>query len=230
MKTGLPALCVVVPVLGRPANVRPLVESWLRGKQPGRLVFVVEQTDIDERVALEQVRGVHGVDIVEVVDAHTWPEKVCVAAEVVNAEWYLFAADDVTFQPGWWQATQTLRDMPRVGVIGTNDMANPRVMAGDHTTHPMMSRQYIDLCGTIDQPGRPVHDGYRHWYVDDELVWTAKLRGAWAYCPEAVVAHHHPYFDATVPWDETYTRGEQNAEADRKLFCSRAPMFGVECG
>lgn len=193
-------------------------------------MFVVEVADYAERIALEQVASFHKVDVVEVVDAHTWPEKVCVATEVTDAEWYLFAADDVTFTPGWWQATKQLRKVRRVGVIGTNDMANPRVLAGEHTTHPLMRRTYIERYGTVDEPGKPVHDGYQHWYVDDELVWTAKMRNAWAFCEGAKVVHHHPYFDETVRWDATYQAGEANAEKDRKLFCARAPMFGVECG
>lgn len=208
----------------------PLFVSWNASRAPGRLVFVVEVDDYEERIALEGVGSFHNVTVLEVVDAHTWPEKVCVATEVVQADWYLFAADDIEFVPGWWQATQTLRDMPRVGVIGTNDMANPRVLAGEHTTHPLMRRAYIEQWGTVDEPGKPVHDGYRHWYVDDELVWTAKMRGAWAYCADAVIAHHHPYFDPSVAMDATYRHGEANAEHDRKLFCSRARMFGVECG
>ena len=55
-------------------------------------------------------------------------------------------------------------------------------------------RTYIDRWGTVEQPGVPVHAGYHHWYVDDELVWTAKMRGAWAFCEGAKVVHHHPYY------------------------------------
>jgi hypothetical protein len=224
-------LVTVIPVLNRPSRVLPLFVSWQASRAPGRLVFVVEVDDLDERIALEAVRSFHGVDVVSVVDAHSWPEKVCVAADVYkDAEWLLFGADDVEFTPGWWQATKELRDTKSVGVIGTNDMSNPRVLAGEHTTHPLMRRAYIDRWGTVDEPGVPVHAGYSHWYVDDELVWTAKMRQAWAFCEGARVVHHHPYFDESVPWDDTYAAGEQNAAQDRKLFCERAPMFGVECG
>lgn len=225
------SLVCLVPVLGRPQNVEPLVRSWLAGGAPGRLVFVVEIADVDERLAVERAASLHAVEFVRVVDAHTWPEKICAGVEAYpEAEWYLFAADDVTFQPGWWTATKQLRADPTVGVIGTNDMANPRTMSGEHTTHPLVRGTYAREQGTIDNPRMPVHTGYQHWFVDDELVWTAKHRGAWAHCPDAVIAHHHPYFDLSVPWDGTYGRGEQSAGQDRAVFASRCHMFGVEIG
>lgn len=222
-------LIVLVPVLGRPQNVEPLVASFLTSGAPGRLVFVVEVRDVDEYMAVRRACDHARVDRVEVVDARTWPEKICAGYDAMRgADWYLCAADDVTFMPGWWDTTAELRDDPQVGVIGTNDLANPRCIAGEHTTHPLIRGTYIEQLGTIDQAGVPVHTGYKHWFVDDELVWTAKYRGMWAACAEAVVAHHHPYFDLSVPWDGTYAQGEQSAGQDRAVFLSRCHMFGVE--
>lgn len=80
--------------------------------------------------------------------------------------------------------------------------------------------------GTVDERGRAVHGGYSHWFVDDELVWTAKHRNAWAFCREAVIEHLHPYW-GTAPMDATYQLGEANAAADAELFRTRAHLFGI---
>lgn len=74
-----------------------------------------------------------------------------------------------------------------------------------------------------------VHPGYAHWFVDDELVGTAKHRGAWAFCRDAVIEHHHPYWHpGEVAWDSTYALGEAHAAEDAELFKSRAHLFGVQ--
>lgn len=221
-------LAVLVPVLNRPQNVRPLVESFLAADfVNGALIFIAEKDDREEREAIRRCMQPHRDFPISYYrhDAHTWPEKINAGVKWFPADWYLFAADDITFTPGWWEATKELRDDERVGVIGTNDSAsgagNPRVAAGDHTCHPLVRASYAQL-GTVDNPGEVVHSGYRHWCCDDELVYTAKLRGAWAFCREAVIQHAHPYWDKSVPWDETYAKGEANNQADMALWRYRA--------
>jgi len=230
MVTYRPELVVLVPVLDRPQNVKPLVESFLTSGTPGELWFICEIDDISERIELESYLGLARIKVLPVVAAHTWPEKINTGVDFVDADWYLCAADDVTFGKGWWDTTLNLRTNPTVGVIGTNDSpngtGNPRVAVGQHTCHPLMARWYIDL-GTIDEPGLATHDGYHHWFVDDELVWTAKIRGAWAYCQEAIIEHHHPYWDPTIPVDNTYQLGEANSETDKELWCARAQLLGL---
>lgn len=221
-------LATLVPVLDRPQNVEPLIMSWRTSRTPGILVFIVEIDDIDELIAVHE-HQVPGVEILTVLDAHTWPEKINVGVSEVLADWYLCAADDIGFTAGWWQATMPARQNPRIGVIGTNDLANPRVIAGDHTCHPLLRRRYIIEQGTWDQPGRAIHEGYKHWYCDDELVITAKLRDAWQFCPEAIIEHHHPYWTGQ-PADNTYRLGEANSVQDRNMFLDRLDLMGVTLG
>jgi hypothetical protein len=96
-------------------------------------------------------------------------------------------------------------------------------LAGEHTTHPLIRREYVDKFGTIDEPVKVVHEGYRHWAVDDELVATAKARGAWAFCREAIVEHLHPYW-RRGKWDDVYALGQANASADMALWAKRKPL------
>lgn len=228
-------LAVLVPVLNRPQNVKPLVDSFLVGCPEGSaLHFIVDPNDLNEygeviRYASSEPHWIERIEVDE-RDALTWPAKINYAvADTMgrtNPDWYLFAADDITFTPGWWEATEELRNDEGIGVIGTSDSAsglgNPRVAAGEHTCHPLVRASYVRSMGTIDEPGLAVHPGYYHWCVDDELVWTAKSRNAWAFCREAVIEHHHPYWDKGIQWDDTYALGESKANEDMKLWSYRA--------
>lgn len=218
-------LAVLVPVLDRPQNVEPLVASFRQSGAPGDLVFLVNASDTTElrAVKLSHARRVECPD-----DVVTWPAKQNYGVAHVEADWYLLAGDDVTFEPGWWQATQSLRDDPGVSVIGTQDGANARVIAGEHSTHTLVRGTYIREQGTIDEPGKVVHGGYSHWFVDDELLWTAKVRGVWAFCNEARVLHHHPYFDPSIKWDATYAKGESRSAEDQAIWVQRAPLLGLQ--
>lgn len=171
-------------------------------------------------------------------DMHTWPQKINWGVRLreadgqMDADWYLCAADDIQFTPNWWDETESLRQDPTVGVIGTRDSrdgtGNPRVAAGDHTCHALIRGHYIRSLGTVDEPGKAVHDGYHHWYVDDELVWTAKLRGAWA-MSDAVIHHDHPYWNPEIPWDTTYAKGEEKQREDMALWLQRGrDLLGLE--
>lgn len=220
-------LATIIPVLNRPQNVGRTVWSWNESRTPGILVFVVELDDLDELIEVHKHVN-DRVHMIEVVEARTWPEKINTAIRQIPADWYLCAADDVLFHKGWWKATQQLRHDPAIGVIGTNDMGNPRVLAGEHTTHPLIRRQYILEQGTLDEPGKAIHEGYRHWYCDDELVITAKMRGAWAFCREARVQHLHPYWHPDVLVDNTYRQGESSADEDRAVFIHRMADHIVE--
>ena len=209
-------LACLIPVLDRPANVAPLIASWKASRTPGKLVFLATATDAPEIAALEANNAVYYTTY-----AITWPQKQNWGVNRVVADWYLFGADDITFTPGWWDEVMKVAQSTGARVIGTNDQANPRVIAGDHSTHTVIARSYIREMGTIDAD-EAVCAFYHHNFVDDELLWTAKMREEWAVASKAVVAHHHPIFDQTVPDDATYQRGMANWQADMALFQQRA--------
>ena len=107
-------------------------------------------------------------------------------------------------------------------MVGTNDLHNPRSLAGDHSPHPLIRRAYIDEHGASwDGPGIVAHEGYRHWFVDDEIVTAAKQRGAWAMAHHAKIEHLHPLWGLADD-DETYRLGREHVAADRELFETRA--------
>ena len=212
-------LAVLVPVLDRPQNVVPLLESFHASGAPGRLVFLASYDDARELDVLE------GHD--HLVDTWlTWPEKIAGGVSRVDAEWYLLAADDISFERGWWEATERFRS-GHAQVIGTNDGANPRCsISGIHTTHALVHRDFHAMGETES----PVCPKFHHWYADDELCWTAKARGVWAWCEQARITHHHPYFDQSVPLDDTYRLGEKYRAEDHALWVERAQMLGLGVG
>src|SRR5882762_4316452 len=99
-------LVVLVPVLNRPENVAPLVDSFLENCPEGSgLYFLVEATDDEEFAAIVDVHLEGSIFPVPTSDWRTWPEKINWGMSLVKADWYLCAADDVRFIPGWWEAT-----------------------------------------------------------------------------------------------------------------------------
>ena len=104
-------------------------------------------------------------------------------------------------------------------------MANPRVIRGEHATHWMISRDYVDEVGASwDGPGVVAHEGYRHWYVDDEIVLAAKQRGVFQSALGARIEHLHP-ITGKVPTDEVYENNDRYASQDRDLFTNRVKKY-----
>jgi hypothetical protein len=109
-------------------------------------------------------------------------------------------------------------------VIGTNDLGNPRVTSGEHATHLLVRRSYVDDMGSSwDGPKVVAHEGYGHWFVDDELVTAAKQRGVWAMALGSLVEHLHPAWGKAND-DDVYELGESHATTDRETFEARCKI------
>jgi glycosyltransferase involved in cell wall biosynthesis len=153
-------------------------------------------------------------------DAHTFAERMNAGYQQTSEPWLFLVGDDVQFHPGWLDQAQA-RAGDQYHVVGTNDLGNPRVMAGGHATHLLVRRSYIDEQGASwDGPKVVAHEGYRHWFVDDEIVTAAKQRDVWVMALESVVEHLHPLFGKGEP-DDIYKIGEVHAAEDRETFDRR---------
>ena len=153
-------------------------------------------------------------------DGHRFAERMNHGYTETSEPWLFLVGDDVHFHPGWLDRAQAAAG-DSFHVIGTNDLGNPRVMAGGHATHLLVRRSYVDEQGASwDGPKVVAHEGYRHWFVDDEIVTAAKQRNVWAMALESVVEHLHPLWGKGEP-DEVYKIGEENAAADREIFDRR---------
>lgn len=218
------ATLVVVPVLNRPHRVAPLIASLASATpEPHRLVFVCTDSDGPE------------IDAVTAAGA----ERLAIPANSIgdyamkinhayrhSGEPFLFTgADDLDFRPGWLTAALAKMADPAVGVVGTNDMGSPRVIAGEHSTHSLVRRSYVDEFGTIDEPRKVLHEGYAHEFVDDEFVQTAMHRGAWAFAGESLVEHLHPCW-GKAPSDPMYALQRRRMHQGRKIFARREQLWG----
>jgi hypothetical protein len=226
---------VIVPVLHRPQNVRPFMESLLASTGLATPWFVCEPDDEGEKDAVEEFADA-GARIIATPCAHTFAEKVNFAYRLTSdtahlrtdtpAPWILLVGDDVRFRPGWLDHAQDVGRRYGANVVGTNDLCNPRVIRGEHATHPMIRRSYVaDKGASWDGPHYVCHEGYRHWYVDDEIVVAAKQRGTFQPALGAEVEHLHP-MNGGAEDDEVYAAGEKHAKSDAGIFEQRLAKYG----
>lgn len=217
---------VLVPVLGRPQNVQPLVES-LRSNStiPHRILFLVSPRDTEQLQAC--MASSEGVHVVSWDPGHgDYAKKMNAGYRETSDEWMLLGADDISFQRGWDVEALTVAERSGASVIGTNDMAHPDVRKGLTSTHPLVRRRYItEQGGSLDGPGVLIHEGYDHNYSERELIGLAQSRKTWAFARGSIVRHRHPCW-GTAPEDDTYRRPQATIGRDYALFMTRSFHWG----
>lgn len=222
---------VVVPVLRRPHRVRPLLDSLEEHTpEPHRVVFVATATDAAMIAAvLEQAEDDPTVSLEVLAPNRVGDYAIkCNHVYATSSEPFLFlAADDLAFHDRWLAAALELMADPAVGVVGTQDLApTERARTGQHATHSLVRRAYVDAFGTIDEAGKVLHEGYPHEFVDDEFVETAKFRDAWAFCPGSVVEHLHPSW-GKAPLDTLYRDQRRRMAEGRRIYQRRRHLWAA---
>jgi hypothetical protein len=229
-----PVITVLVPVLARPHRVMPLVESFVgtcRYIEMG-LLFLCSPHDHDQIIVCNDAKIEYGISRVTVKEVG-WPvgpgdyaRKINLGAELArDSEFVFMAGDDLTFHPGWAERALATHLETGACVIGTNDLGNASTQVGQHSTHTLVLRTYMD-CGTADDPdgGKLLHEEYSHNFCDSEFIATARARGAYAHCADSYVEHHHPFW-GTAPVDATYARGQAGFGQDRILYEKRRHLW-----
>lgn len=176
------AIAILIPVLGRPARVQPLIQSIAASSRfiscfP---IFLVSRIDLPEREAISAARlfDEDGNENLFPLLCDWEPGTGDYARKINRGiewallgdfEFFLLGADDLVFHPGWAERALACYLETHACVIGTNDIGNETVKRGDHSTHPLVHRDYVE-CGTIDEPdsGKLLHEGYNHNWVDAE--------------------------------------------------------------
>ncbi len=213
---------VVVPVLGRPRHAEPFMRSLRASTGLARAYAVVQDDDVEAAIAWELA----GATVITVPSTTTtFAQKVNVGYRETTEPWLFVVGSDVRFKPGWLDHAQ-LAAQDGAGIVGTNDLGNPAVMAGHHATHFLVRRSYVDELGASwDGPGVVCHEGYRHWYVDNEIVTVAQQRGMWAMAIGSIVEHLHPAW-GKADTDAVYELGQAAANRDRQKFEWRLERWG----
>jgi len=233
-------VAVIVPVTGRPESAVPFMQSLRASTGLACVYAVCDAHDDDTWKAWQDAGADHVLQVVYAPDdgepvvvcaddgvgairrrIGSFAEKVNDAAKDVTEPWLFLVGDDVRFHPGWLDHAQHVASTYGADVIGTNDLGTKRVTDGEHATHVLVRREYVEEVGASwDGPGVVCHEGYRHWYVDDEIVTAAKLRGVWQMALGSVVEHLHPLFGKGAE-DDVYRLGQQHAADDGKRFEER---------
>jgi hypothetical protein len=209
-------LVILVPVLDRPHRVSPLLASIRAATPSARVLFICDPDDHAEQSAVRE----HALEPL-IVDGN-YARKINAGSRATTEPLIFLGADDLHFHPGWFEAATThLTD--GIGVVGTNDLCNRRVIRGDHSTHSLVTRDYLKR-GTIDEPDKLLHEAYPHEYVDDEFVQTAQTRSAYAHAHDAIVEHLHP-MAGKAPMDHLYAAQRQRMRRGRRIYLARRPLW-----
>lgn len=209
-------MVVLVPVLGRPHRVTPVLESIAATAPGARVLFIPDPDDEPELAALEAA----GAETLELAGGYA--AKINAGVEATSEPLIFLGADDLDWQDGWLEAAMQPLGGPH-HVVGVNDLIPRRPARRRHATHFLITRAYAQRPCADGTPG-PMSTVYHHSFVDDELIATAKHRKAYVYAPEARVRHLHPMAH-TAPDDETYQRGRERFRLDRTLFYQRQHLW-----
>ena len=214
-------LAIIVPVLGRAHRVGPLLLSIAQGTTgvPHRVLFVCDASDEATIDAVQAAQA--GLAIV--ADGTCYARKVNQGIAVTTEQHVFTAADDLAFRPGWYEAAVALM-RPPVSVVGVNDLASRRGGAGGDPS-PVLLRRPLVPPRPGGGPGGGLHEGYRHNFPDDELVHTARSRGAIAFATDSIVEHLHPHYGKGED-DDTYRIGRASFHDDRQTFRRRRAVHG----
>jgi hypothetical protein len=223
------ALDIIIPTYGRPDRLLDVLEDAHHGASgvDHVVTLVVEAFDNEIWDALD-----------ECVEQPWWQYRInCRTASYAgamnqqcldtDAEFVFMGADDLHFHPGWYQEAVAMMDGTTM-VVGTNDLFNQRVLAGNGSTHHLVDMRYLrDRGGTPDMgPGIALFEGYSHNYVDTEFIEVAKARAVFKPCLTSVVEHLHVQA-GKAPMDATYAKGLDRDRylADDRLFRSRVALW-----
>lgn len=214
---------ILIPVLRRPHRVDPLLRSLEKATpEPHRVLFICSAGDQAE---IHEVQAsIADWLIIPPNEMGDYAKKINAGVASTQEPLLFLGADDLDFHLGWLSSAMRLLADPAVGVVGTQDLCNSRVLAGEHSTHSLMRRSYIEQHGTIDESGKALHEGYWHEFVDDEQVATAKYRDAWAFASESVVEHLHPMV-GKAEFDDLYRLQRHRMVQGRRLFHERQHLW-----
>lgn len=222
--TPVGQVAVIVPMLGRPGHIEPLLESLHSATVGARVLFVTSPNDHEVNAELGRL----GQDRVYVAYAPIgdYARKINVGYRRTREPLVFTGASDLRFHPGWLEAARKhIDDNPKIGVVGTNDLCNQSVQAGLHATHFLVTRAYAQHHGTIDERNSIYPEVYPHEFVDSELKGTAEYRDAYAMALDSHVEHLHPTCGKGQP-DATYNAQHHRMAIGRRIYDRRKSRWG----
>jgi hypothetical protein len=207
-------LDLFIPTLARQdrlANIQAQIDASTT--YPHRVWFIVERHDLASIDACKDNK------LFCIINhrSPTYAGAINSAWDCLQPDLFFAGADDLVFSKDWdIKALEKINDH---AVVGTNDLHNHEVMAGEHATHYLIRGDYIKSSQSID--GEPVlPECYSHNFTDREFVGIAKFRGQFVPCLESVVEHLHFTFGLSK-MDATYKKTRLGVDQDQKLYEQR---------
>lgn len=218
-------IAILVPVLGRAHQLEPLLASIdTNTDSEHRTFFICSPGD----AAIKTARKTKAVVLIAdwQPGRGDYAKKLKLGYEKSTEPWLFQGATDLVFYPGWDIHALRVAERTGCGVIGTNDLGNPLVKRGRHSTHSLFSRSYIDHWGgTADGSGLIFSEVYDHQWSDSEFIETATRRRQFAFSKRSIVEHLHPHW-GKGEMDATYEKAHLHTNDDVKLFMRRRPSIG----
>lgn len=148
-------IAILIPTLGRAHRIPEIIENVRKTAPRARVHFIAERTDRPTVRALKGTKATIG-------DFGTYGKAINAGYADCPEDILMTSDDDCIYHKGWLGAA--LREMKgKIRVVGTNDLHNPYVLSGDHSTHSLIDRRYIDeVGGVIDGPPGVVMFEYDH--------------------------------------------------------------------
>lgn len=212
---------IIIPTFGRPSALAALVDN-IRAVTTvdHQITFVVEAHDPDSVAAVE------ACGLAPVVNTRTKNYAGALNSGWLqsSADWLFTGADDLIWHPGWHDQIRAYTRLCQV--LGTNDLLNTAVAAGFHSTHSLVHRTYLEQFGGVadEGPGSFYPECYDHNFCDTEFINTAKMRGRFRPCLDAVVEHLH-VTTGKVEADDTFLRSIRNYDDDARMYDMRISVW-----
>jgi hypothetical protein len=213
-------LVILVPMLGRPQHVAPLLATIEATVPNAEVLFLCSPQDW---AVLDEIKSADRSYVeVPYYPVGDYARKINRGVFATTHSLIFLGASDLAFYPNWFEhAIEHLH--PGIGVVGTNDLGNARVIAGTHSTHSLVTREYAAL-GTIDAREKLLHEGYHHEFVDDEFIETARFRQAFEMAPESIVEHLHPNWGKATT-DPLYDQQRRRMAYGHRLYNHRRRLW-----
>ncbi len=217
-----PEVAILIPARGRPDTIPLVSRSIRRTTSNASIVFICTEGDnlVIDKVLNDPVAKLIIVPDYEYGD---YAKKINAGYEQTNEPLLFLGATDLNFHPQWFENAKSKLNK-KIEVVGTNDLGNPDVIKGRHSTHTLVTRNYVDHYGTIDEVGKVLCELYWHEYVDNEFVETAKYRGKFAMAMNSVVEHMHPMF-GKAEWDKQYRNYRRRYAPSQDIYNDRKKLW-----
>lgn len=217
-------IAILVPVLGRAAQIEPLLAS-IAGTTVVEYHVVLICSPGDEALSACLDSDADTIVANWAPDRADYAKKLGLGYRHTNEQWIFQGATDLRFHNGWDEQALLCARRHKAGVVGTNDMGNPLVKRGQHSTHSLIARSYIEeYGGTADNSGVIFSEAYDHQWTDNEFVETAKRRRQFVFCRNSIVEHMHPHW-GKAEHDATYDKALRDTKSDIRIFQHRRKKF-----